>query len=247
MASGSEAGGRVLYSKMMKGIHTQHSWGNRVRMLKLPFILLDRSGGMYAGAIAQFYFLTAHLEDALALQASHPWVEKLLALKMERRGGYEADLRQLLGPDWRGVAESLKTSATKNYCDTLDAASPESLVAAGFILYGALVVGGGKATQAKVRGIFPSCDHVLFDFGNHNKLRRDFRRLFDGLGSAEDVNGCSALDFLPQEASVYMGMNNEVVLSVRCVSNLVRAIMASLLVGSIFTYGYFKPSPPVVV
>ena len=103
-------------------------------MLKLPFILLDRSGGMYAGAIAQFYFLTAHLEDALALQASHPWVEKLLALKMERRGGYEADLRQLLGPDWRGVAESLKTSATKNYCDTLDAASPESLVAAGFIL-----------------------------------------------------------------------------------------------------------------
>ena len=59
--------------------------------------------------------------------------------------------------------------------------------------------------------------------------------------------GCCALDFLPQEASVYMGMNNEVVLSVRCVSNLVRAIMASLLVGSIFTYGYFKPSPPVVV
>ena len=50
----------------------QHSWGNTLRLLKLPFIFLDRSGTMYAGAIAQFYFLTKHLEHALALNSSHP-------------------------------------------------------------------------------------------------------------------------------------------------------------------------------
>ena len=45
----------------------------------------------------------------------------------------------------------------------LQAAEPVSLVAAAFILYGALVVGGGKMTQAKVKKIFPRCDHKLFD------------------------------------------------------------------------------------
>ena len=34
---------------------------------------------------------------------------------------------------------------------------------ASFILYGALVIGGGKQTQAKVKRVFPNCEHVLFD------------------------------------------------------------------------------------
>jgi hypothetical protein len=38
-----------------------------------------------------------------------------------------------------------------------------AFLAASFILYGALVIGGGKQTQSKVRKVFPKYDHVLFD------------------------------------------------------------------------------------
>ncbi len=37
------------------------------------------------------------------------------------------------------------------------------LVSASFIIYGALVVGGGRATQARVRNVFPDCEHRLYD------------------------------------------------------------------------------------
>ena len=78
--------------------------------------------------------------------------------------GYASDLRQLLGEDWDAAAnEALLTAATRDYVAALQEADPVSLTAAAFILYGALVVGGGKSTQAKVAKIFPRCDHATFD------------------------------------------------------------------------------------
>ena len=65
-----------------------------------------------------------------------------------------------VGEGWREVAAAARTPATASYVAVLEAAEPVSLVAAAFILYGALVVGGGKATQAKVRRVLPGCAHL---------------------------------------------------------------------------------------
>ena len=49
-------GGRPLYGSMMKSIDAGHTFGNRVRMVKLPLIFLDEE--RWAGAITQFFLLS---------------------------------------------------------------------------------------------------------------------------------------------------------------------------------------------
>ena len=67
-------------------------------------------------------------------------------------GRYESDLKELYGAEeWVAKAEAARTSATAAYVAELQTAAPVSLVAAAFIIYGALVVGGGKQTQLKAR------------------------------------------------------------------------------------------------
>ena len=100
-----------------------------------------------AGAIAQFYWLSESLETALARHAEHPMVARVRELGLEVTPGYASDLEQLYGPEWREKATRARTASTLAYQETLAAATPVELVAAAFILYGALVVGGGKQTQ----------------------------------------------------------------------------------------------------
>merc|ERR1711920_6896 len=102
------------------------------------------------------------------------------ALPLHAVPGYEADLKQLFGEDWEEKAARARTPATDAYCAILKEAGPVELVAAAFILYGALVVGGGKSTQRKVRKIFPACKHQLFDVAeNVAEARKRFKAAFD--------------------------------------------------------------------
>ena len=55
----------------------------------------------------------------------------------------------------------------------LDNAGPVELVGAAFILYGALVIGGGKNTQKRVKRVLPGCDHVLFDVADDMPAAHD--------------------------------------------------------------------------
>lgn len=130
-------------------------------MLKLPLIFLQED--LYAGAITQFYWLSVVLETRLEKHKEHPMVASVRSLGLCVSPGYEADLAQLFGDNWRKAAVATRTPATDKYVEILEAADPISLVAAAFILYGALVVGGGKLTQAKVRKVIPRCNHLLFD------------------------------------------------------------------------------------
>ena len=193
-------GGAPLYGRMMKAIQTGHSFGNRVRMLKLPLIFLEPN--LYAEAIAQFYWLSSTLELKLADHEAHPMIAKVKALNLCVTPGYESDLRELFGEgashpidlcivaayrlpkhpiiggsslsctDWRRVAERKRTAATTAYVKILESADAVSLTAAAFILYGALVVGGGKMTQRKVRKVLPGCQHALFDVADDMKSAR---------------------------------------------------------------------------
>eukprot|EP00746_Dinoflagellata_sp_MGD_P024291 gnl/MRDRNA2_/MRDRNA2_157009_c0_seq1.p1 gnl/MRDRNA2_/MRDRNA2_157009_c0~~gnl/MRDRNA2_/MRDRNA2_157009_c0_seq1.p1 ORF type:complete len:249 (+),score=47.32 gnl/MRDRNA2_/MRDRNA2_157009_c0_seq1:92-838(+) len=201
----------ALYPKMMKAIHTSHEWANKIRMLKLPLILTDTR--LYAGAIAQFYQLTKTLEQRLACFESDPLVSQLKSLNRDVTPGYEADLQELFGSNWREAVSGVTTPATEAYMKTLNAAEPVELVAAAFILYGALVIGGGKQTQKKVKKVFPSCDHVLFDVAEDMpKARKTFRDTFDNIGKEFPEH----FDRLVLEAERFMKLNNTVVLSTRC-------------------------------
>ena len=150
--------GPPLYGRMMKSIASGHDRANRMRMLKLPLIFTEAK--LYAGAIAQFYWLSDALEAQLRRHADHAMVVKVAELGLCVTPGYASDLKELYGEGWREVAAAARTPATASYVAVLEAAEPVSLVAAAFILYGALVVGGGKATQAKVRRVLPGCAHL---------------------------------------------------------------------------------------
>jgi hypothetical protein len=163
------------------------------------------------------------LESALAAGSS-PLLLPLKALGLKAAPLYAADLAQLLGPRWEERVPALTIPATKAYAAELQAAARAgdgaALLAAAFILYGALVVGGGKATQAKVRRVFPGCEHALFDvMGEDVKgARGRFRECFDGVGEkhpekAGEIEGA---------ARKFMGRNNEVIAGVSVVGPRLR-------------------------
>ena len=206
---------------MMKAIRTGHSLGNTIRMFKLPLIFVEES--LYADAIAQFFLLTEHLEDALSRHEADPMVQRVRALGLDVTPGYVKDLKDFNGLSWRDRADSSMTASTRAYCEILDSADPLETVAAAFILYGALVVGGGKMTQAKVKKIFPKCEHALFDVGEDMKdLRARFKRTFTDIGRDWPEH----FERLEQEAARFMQLNNTVVLSIRCWGK--RATLATL-------------------
>ena len=206
---------RPLYARLMQAIDVQHTWGNRVGFVKLPLIMLDIK--LYGGAIAQFYMVTEALEAQLERHADHKLVahvREAIALP-DLAPGYAADLRQIFGDnEWPAA-----TAATEEYLKALRSAGPVEVVAALFILYGALVVGGGKQTQRKVKRLLPGCDHVLFDVAQDMRdARRRFKNAFTSIG--KDHAGVAAVapeaaDDLVRHASLYMRRNNAVVLSVR--------------------------------
>lgn len=210
-----------LYGRMMSAIRTGHTFGNRVRFLKLPLIFLDPA--LYADAIAQFYWLSEALEDSLRRHASHPLVRRVAAIGLEVTPGYASDLEALHGEGWRAAAQSARTRATLAYVSVLYGAEPVQLVAAAFILYGALVVGGGKSTQAKVRRIFPECEHRLFDVSDDMPaLRARFKAAFTAIGEEWPEHR----EALEAGAAKFMGLNNTVVLSCRCLSPRVVGVAA---------------------
>ena len=145
--------------------------------------------------------LVAHVRRAIDLKDLAP--------------GYAADLRQIFGDG----AWPAATAATEEYLKALRRAGPVEVVAALFILYGALVVGGGKQTQSKVKRLLPGCDHVLFDVSEDMRAaRRRFKNAFTSIG--KDHAGVAAVapecaDDLVRYASLYMRRNNAVVLSAR--------------------------------
>jgi heme oxygenase len=220
--------GPPLYGRLMKAIATGHTFGNRVRMIKLPLIFTDPQ--LYAAAIGQFFWLTETLEIALARYADHPMIQRIQDLGLVVTPGFAADLKQMHGANWRDKVERDRTSATSAYCEIISCASPVELVAAAFILYGALVVGGGKQTQAKVRKVFPQYDHNLFDVADDIKVARQrFKSTFTAIGREWPEH----FQTLECEAARFMALNNTVVLSIRCWGRRATAVTVGVFAASL--------------
>ena len=88
---------QLLFSKMMIAIQSAHTFGNNIRMVKLPLIFLDDQ--LYAGAIANFYWLTRAMEEGLERLKSDWKVERVRSLQLHVSPGYEKDLKQLYGKE----------------------------------------------------------------------------------------------------------------------------------------------------
>merc|ERR1712232_770086 len=114
------------------------------------------------------------------------------------------------------------------------------LIGAAFILYGALVIGGGKATQRKVRKVFPACQHQLFDVKEDMvKARREFKEFFNRVGTDTPQHA----DALVSHAARFMALNNSVILSARCLPFWWwRAVAMSATLGAVFVAMRWKNS-----
>lgn len=106
-----------------------------------------------------------------------------------------------------------KTPPTEEYLVKLRKATDIELCSALFILYGALVIGGGKTTQKKVKKMLRSCDHILFDISdNMLHARKRFKDTFRLIGEKYPQH----FEEFVANAGKFMSRNNRVVLSVRC-------------------------------
>ena len=120
---------------------------------------------------------------------------------------------RLFGSEWKTQVDKAKSSATEKYITTIKDASEVELCSISFILYGALVVGGGKSTQKKAKKVIRNCDHTLFDISdNMLQSRKNFKETFRCLGEKYSQH----FDEFVSNAQRFMGKNNEVILSVRC-------------------------------
>ena len=206
-----------LYDRMIKSIRSSHEWGDTISMFKLPLILTDIH--LYGAAISQFYYLTKILEDRLNSEElqNDQMIKQILSLNLHHTSkGYESDLKQIYGKlDWIFYSDRAITSATKKYGDIIKEANSVQLVAITFILLGALVIGGGKATQRKLKKVFKSCDHKLFNItDNVAKMRRDFKECYNNIGKEYNE---SIQNELILEAKRFMQLNNTVLMSIKCV------------------------------
>lgn len=138
---------------------------------------------------------------------------------------------RLFGEDWVACVDKTKSSVTENYVKQIKDATDVEICSIAFILYGALVVGGGKSTQRKAKKVIKNCDHALFDISdNMTQARKDFKETYRLLGERYSTS----FDEYVMYAQKYMGKNNEVVLSIRCLPtwwSSAIGIIGSVLVG----------------
>lgn len=97
----------------------------------------------YAGMVAQHWFAYVALEKAGDALADHPVAGRFVWEELRRLPALEADLRLLIGEDWR--ARITPSASTRGYCERMDevcVAHPERFVAHHYTRYMGDLSGG---------------------------------------------------------------------------------------------------------
>mmetsp|Transcript_2922 Transcript_2922/g.5474 ORF Transcript_2922/g.5474 Transcript_2922/m.5474 type:complete len:290 (+) Transcript_2922:163-1032(+) len=238
--------GRVngLFRACMDAIRLPHTIGQTLRNGALAAgLLTDRN--CYAELLGQFYIATAALEkriDELLLVDSndgrkddqeqiHQKNRLVLLRKVNELGyrftkGYERDLEFLLGSDqWKKVLNSWTTEPAKDYARELEVADETKLIAAAFILWGPLVIGGGAALKPRVEKSFGSgATHVFKDVtgssgGGRSGRRRKFIEVLDQLLDSDDTmtdeEKKEVFESIVLHTGKFMAKNNDMMMAVR--------------------------------
>lgn len=222
-----------LFRSCMDKIKHSHGVGQTLRTAKLAAGLLSDKN-CYAELLVQFYVVTKAMEkrmDAMLLQSkesgdTHEHNYNLLRKVKNDLGyafchGYERDLEYLLGQsDWEKTVETWTTQPAMKYMERMMNANEDELVAAAFILWGPLVIGGGAALKPRVTRAFGvGATHVFEDVVGPRRAERrhQFIQVYDTLlDSEEEVNKKKeTFNSIVQCSGEFMDLNNEMMMAVR--------------------------------
>lgn len=233
--------GNGLFKQCMDEIKSSHSVGQALRSAALAAGALSDIHS-YTELLGQFYVATKALELRideilkseeeemdLNCKDDSPKSEKLSKLKLVKSlgyrfsGGYESDLTFLLGENWRSKVKEMTTDPAKEYIQRIQGANEIDLVAAAFILWGPLVIGGGAALKPRVKNSFgEGATNVFKDVvgtanGGRSERRRKFIATYDGLldGEINDEEEKMHCEAIVKACGEYMSMNNAMMLSVK--------------------------------
>jgi hypothetical protein len=143
-----------LFKQCMDKIKNSHTTGQALRNAAVAAgALSDREN--YAELLSLFYVATRAMEMRMDeihesnSESIDSLTEKKFALLKEVKSlgysfckGYELDLEHLLGQNWKFKVDEMTTEPAKKYVERLKVANENELVAAAFILWGPLVIGG---------------------------------------------------------------------------------------------------------
>ena len=119
-------------------------------------------------------------------------VAKVKALGYSFSHAYARDLHALLGTNWLDIIQSWTSEPAMRYIQKLQCATDAECVAAAFILYGPLVIGGGAMLKPRVEKAFGvDASNVYTDVtgsarGGRSQRRREFINFYDTLLDDDD-------------------------------------------------------------
>jgi hypothetical protein len=149
-----------LFKQCMDKIKHSHTIGLKLRTAAVAAGALSDVQN-YAEILSLFYVATRAMEmrmDEILEGVSGSidnFTEKQFVLLKDVRGlgysfckGYELDLEFLLGQNWKFKVDEMTTEPAKKYAERLKLGNEIELVAAAFILWGPLVIGGEYNLEA---------------------------------------------------------------------------------------------------
>lgn len=202
----------------MQAIRSAHVESNRVRMV-LTVIGLFTDKIIYTEVMTIFYTLTKELESKLEEKKKDDDAicRTILTLGYNFTPGYEKDLTFLYGSsDWKEQAKDIfaKSPAAVSYLRWIQRAkSSAQLAGAAFVLWGALVIGGGAVARPRVAAAFgEEATHVFRDVTGpgREQRKRDFVEAWDALAVKDSQHFIETV----QASQQCMQANNDVLGSV---------------------------------
>jgi len=223
---GTEGG---LYKACMKSIRSAHLRANRLRAaLVLAGLFTDKS--VYRDVVTVFYFVTKELEkklDAFSLEKQNKADEdsadickKILSLGYRFTPQYEEDMEELWGEEWKAIVDNYirGVPAARSYVHLIrdEMSNGRQLAGAAFVLWGALIIGGGAAAYPRVKALVgPEATHLFEDVTGPGRERRKqvFIRVWESL-AAREANETSYKEIV-RYTEICMQHNNDIFTSLQ--------------------------------
>ena len=173
---------------------------------------------VYREVVSLFYVVTKELEHKLTDLRDDEIVKKLKTLNYAFTPGYEKDMLTLYSSDWEAKIQELvdENSVVAEYIAKVRSIKTGQEVAGAlFVLWGALVIGGGAIASRRVLKLCgPEATHVFADVTGPGRAERreKFIQVWDSLSSDDDEPSFQAICTSCQEC---MAMNNRILASVK--------------------------------
>lgn len=216
-AKGKEDG---LFQACMKALRQPHATGNRLRLVVVVAgLFTDKT--IYREVISCFYLLTRQLESSLEKRKDDPICEKLLKLGYHFTPHYEEDLKFLYDDPahWSDKVESVAKNNTTvaAYLKKIDKACEDgdasSLAGAAFVLWGALIIGGGAVAKPKIESAYGAkATHLFQDVTGPGREAR--KRAFIDTWDSLAPNESSSFRDIVDASQNFMEDNNRIMSSI---------------------------------